>query len=480
MTSIRRAAFLSLAQRYVAFVIQLATSIVLARLLSPSETGVFSLAAAIVSIAQLLRDFGIGEYVVQEKDMSRERLRSVLGVSLAIAWAIAAALFASAGYIADYYHEAGVRTVVHILALNFVLLPIGTTTFAVLTKELAFKEIFYVQTSSTLIGAAAAILLAFQGHSYLSLAWSSVFSSVTTVLVLAIVRPAETFMLPRFSGLREIGIFGGTVTLGRFLDQLCRRAPDMFIAQGLGFHAVGINSKATSLLDTFQDFFVSGISRVATPAFAQTRHANGDSVESYIKAIRTLAIFPFVFFLLLALLAEPLVLALFGKAWLEAVPLLRIGAIGGIMAAPYFLGPPLLTAHGHVKDILKIQVIGGIVFLGALYFAASHSLVAVAATGVAGSLVRIAMIHGALHRNFGMRIGQLFSACRTNVLIAVLTGLLTAPVLLVYNGTVVSALAALLAAAAASIFALTLGIFALDHPLAAEVRIFWRNRVRFS
>ncbi|WP_417069579.1 lipopolysaccharide biosynthesis protein [Niveibacterium terrae] len=480
MNSIRKATLLSLAQRYVSFVIQLASSIVLARLLSPSETGVFSLAAAIVSIAQLLRDFGIGEYVVQEKNLTQDRLRSVFGVSLAIAWSLAALIFLSADLIAAHYHEAGLRTVVRVLALNFVLLPIGTTTFALLTRQMAFKEIFWIQTASIVIGAALAVFLAWNGHSYMSLAWSSVASSLTTVLALTILRPAETLILPRFSGLREIGLFGGTVTTGRFLDQLSRRAPDILIAQGLGFHAVGINSKSTSLLDTFQDFFVSGISRVATPAFAQTHHADGDTISAYLKAIHTLAVFPLVFFLLLALLAEPLVLTLFGRAWLGAVPLLQIGSIGGMLAAPYFLAPSLLTAHGRVREILQIQVVGGVLYLVALFFAAQQSLIAVALAGVFGSAIRIGMLQRTLQKSFGLGLARLLAACRNNLVIAAITTLLTTPVLFAYDGTTARALLTLAAAAAVSLTAFATCIVCFNHPLVDEIRGLRQKKLRLS
>ena len=475
MKSIRNATLLSLAQRYVAFIIQLLTSIVLARLLSPSETGIFSLAAAIVSIAQLMRDFGIGEYVVQEKNLTSERLRSVLGVSVIIAWSVAILLFVSAGKISDYYQETGVSTVVHVLALNFLLLPIGTTTFSVLTKEMAFKELFWIQTLSALVVSALSITLAWQGHSYMSLAWGSVAGSLTNVLLLGIVRPAQTFMLPQFSGIREICRFGGTITAGRLFDQICRRAPDMMIAQSLGFHAVGINSKAGSLLDAFQDFFVSGISRVATPAFAKSLHNNGDTKTAYLKSIEILAVIPLAFFLLLLLMAEALIYLLFGENWLEAVALVRIGALGGLLATPYFLAPPILTAHGQVKIILQVQFFGGTAFLFLLYFAVTHSLEAVALAGVLGSFIKICLLQSGLRKCIDLGWLQLLAACKKSAIIAVLTLLVTAPTILLYEGTTKSAFSAVASSSVMATLTLTICLFIFEHPISNELKTLWNK-----
>ena len=476
MTSVRKATLLSLAQRYVAFVVQLGSSIILARLLTPAETGIYSLAAAVIGLAQMLRDFGIGEYVMQARDMSEQRLRSVLGASSAIAWTIAALLLLAAGPVATHYGEPGVKSVILVLALNFVLLPIGTTTFAMLTKEMAYKEIFIVQTSSVVVGAALSLGMAWLGYSYMSLAWSSVLSTVTTIVILGFLRPAQTFMRPSFKGLGEIGRFGGALTLGRFVDQISRRAPDLLIAQNLGFHAVGINSKAVSLLDAFHDFFFSGISRVATPAFARNRHADGDASKSYLDATGLLVIVPLAFFSLISLLAEPIVRGLFGTAWLEAVPLLRIGAVGGLLSAPYFLAPPILTAHGRVKSILTIQIVGGAVFLPLLYLASHHSLVAVALVGVVAVAVKLVIMQRALQQSIGLGPRALLGSCGRSVLIATVAVLATWPVLLIYDGSAWGALLVLGLAGLTAGTGLLGGILVFRHPLSAELSKFWQQR----
>ena len=143
MASIRNAVAYSFAQRYIAFVIQLALSVVMARLLSPKETGLYALAAAAVSIAGMLRDFGVSEYVIQERELTRDGLRSAVGLSMIISWTIAVILFLIAHPLANFYKDEGILKVIYVLVLNFVFLPIGTMTFALLSKEMAFKSIFW-------------------------------------------------------------------------------------------------------------------------------------------------------------------------------------------------------------------------------------------------------------------------------------------------------------------------------------------------
>ena len=476
MTSVRKATVLALAQRYCVFVVQLLTSVVLARLLTPSETGVFSLAMALVGIAQMLRDFGIGEYVVKERELSREQLRSVLGASILLSWAIALCLVGAASPVAAYYKTPGVSNVLMVLALNFVLLPVGSTAVAVLNKELAFKELFIVNVSASLVGAGTCVFLAWSGHGFMSLAWSSLVATCTTVLVLALLRPSLTFMLPSFKGLVVIGRFGGALTIGRMFDQAARRVPDFVIASSLGFHSLGLNSKAGTLLESFHEFFASAVSRVATPAFARQRHADTDSKAPYLFAIELLSIFPFVFFGLMILLADPLIRLLFGPAWVEVVPLLQIVSLGGIISGPYMLAPPLLTAHGRVGALLRIQIPGAVVMIAAVVVAAPHGLVMIAFAGLGAHGVKIALIHRELARCARLNAAELAAAISKSALIGLLSVAAAAAVLPLDDGTLRGAVTCLGIAGPLTAIIALVGVMVLRHPLADELRSAWRYR----
>lgn len=67
MNSVRRALAISFIERYALIALGLASNILVARLLSPDEIGLYSVSLAVISVAQVLRDFGIGNFLIQEK-----------------------------------------------------------------------------------------------------------------------------------------------------------------------------------------------------------------------------------------------------------------------------------------------------------------------------------------------------------------------------------------------------------------------------
>ena len=90
MASIRKALSLSFASKYSSLAIHTVAIMVLARLLTPAEIGVYSVGAAVVALAHVLRDFGVGNYLIQEKELTQDRIRTAFGVALVIAWVMAA------------------------------------------------------------------------------------------------------------------------------------------------------------------------------------------------------------------------------------------------------------------------------------------------------------------------------------------------------------------------------------------------------
>ena len=84
MTSVRRALLFSLLERYALTVLAFASNVLLARLLTPSEIGVYSVCMAVVGIAGVLREFGIGSYLIQKREVTRAHLGTAFGLSLVL------------------------------------------------------------------------------------------------------------------------------------------------------------------------------------------------------------------------------------------------------------------------------------------------------------------------------------------------------------------------------------------------------------
>jgi O-antigen/teichoic acid export membrane protein len=468
--SARRAVFYAFGQRYLAFVVQLTTSIVLARLLTPEETGVFSLAAAAVAIGTILREFGTTDYVVSQKDISPEKLRAAYTVTVGFAWATAAVLFAAAYPLANHYKEPGLATVMHVLCLNFMLVPLGSTATALLTKSLRFDVLFWIQTISIIVGAAVTVGCAMVGLSSQSPAWGSVASIATTVVILFARNPRSVLMVPGLHDLQHVLRFGGTLTVARIVESIANRSPDFIVSGMLGFHSGGVLSKASSLNAGFYDFFASAVVRVATPVLAAARHGNAAVADGYRHAIVMMAAVQWVFFGLMGITAPELVLVLFGKQWLEAVAILQIGAVQGLLYAPFMLCIPLLTACGAAAAQLRINLIYGVVLVAALAIGCLHSLAAAAVLSVGAHLVRMALFSAATRQQCGISTRSVVAGLGPTAGVCAFAALCALGARFGMNALDSAAWVTLVATVSAAIVAFLGAATAAKHPLIGELR----------
>lgn len=163
MPSLRRSLSITFLASNGATAVNFLVTIVLARLLTPAENGIFSIAYVLVSVAHIFRDFGVATYLVQEKDLTPEKIRSISGVLFASSWTTAVILYSLSGVAADYYRQPGVEKVIEVLALGFVFIPFGAITHNLLTRELKAREQAIASILGVTVFATSSIVLAWPG-----------------------------------------------------------------------------------------------------------------------------------------------------------------------------------------------------------------------------------------------------------------------------------------------------------------------------
>ncbi len=403
----RRALLWSLAERYANLVVGLGTTLVLARLLSPAEVGVYSVCAAFVTMAALLRDFGVSEYLIQERELTRDKIRSAMAIALAMAWTLGALVLLLREPAARFFAEPGVAAVLSVTALHFFILPLSSPAFALMNRELAFRQIFVLQTACTVVHAATALSLASAGFGPLALAWAPVASVLVQTAILAVMRPRETFVLPGTAALRPVLRFGVTYMTSRTVENLAENAHEPIIAKLFGFTSLGLFSRAVGMVELFRKNVTDAFVRVATPAFA-AHHREGKPVgEALLHATTVFSALSWPFFGFVALAAPEILHVLFGPNWAGAAPLASLLALGALPAALYEFVPQMLSATGHVQRRLRLALWGSAIHVLAIAGAAWWGLQAMAAAFVLSGLALLALCAWQLRAVTGLPLSAL-------------------------------------------------------------------------
>jgi O-antigen/teichoic acid export membrane protein len=472
VSGVRRALAWSLAERYASLVLTLGSSMLIARLLTPAEIGVYSLCAAAVAIATMVREFGVTEYIVQERELDDTKLRGAFAVAFTTAWGIGTLLWLARSPLAAWYEEPRVAELLAILCLNFVLLPFSSPAYALLNRAVALRPIFVIQLCATVMTALVSVGLAWVGCGAASLAWGALAGVVAQIVAVGFYRPRSSFLWPSFRAAGAVFRYGAYQMASRVSDTLTGNAHEFIIARQFDFTAVGLFSRAKGLVDLFQANVTTAITRVATPTLARAhREQQGTAtlVEAYARGTALFAVLAWPFFGFLALAAPEIIRVLLGPQWGAAVPLAQALAVGMLPSALFALGGSVLAALGQVKRRLQVSLWYGPLHVLALLLAAHHGLLAMAWVWLLTTLVIWALYVGHLCQVLHARPGALYRGTWASLPVALASVAVQAAALAALRAAGSPALLTLLGTAVAGALAWAAAARGLRHPAAGEL-----------
>ena len=344
--SIRQKVALQFIVSNLALVANFMLTIVLARLLSPQDIGIFSMGAVLIAVAHVFRDFGVTAFIRREKELTPESLRNALGVLLVTSWSVAAAMYLSAPYWADFFREARVMSVVQVLAMGFVFIPFGSIPMAIISREMAVEKSARITAVSTVVYFGVSVGLALAGFGPMTMAWANLVNIIVTGAMArwALGRPLP--WLPGFRQLTGIVHFG----LGNLLTALLKAAdnalPDILLGRWMTPSAVGLFSRANSTVNMVSTALLPTVNYFALPYMAKVHHANGPVAGEYLRATSLINALILPALAAIAVLAHDIVSPLYGSAWLQAVPAIPWLCLAYAVNSLFTLSAPALTGVG--------------------------------------------------------------------------------------------------------------------------------------
>lgn len=357
MTSVRRALGLSLAERYAMIAIGLLSSMIIARLLTPEEVGIYSVSLAVIGIAQVLRDFGIGNYLIQVKDLTDKHISTAFGFSLLMGGSLFIIVILAAPYAGSFYSDERLVQTMRLSALNFIVLPFCSISLSLLNRDMLFSRIVTVNLIAAVFALAATISLAYNGHGPNSMAIGAVVGNVITGIGAWIARTDRKLLLPGLSEWRAILNFGGQSSIASVVTTIAIDINDLAIGKLMGFGPVAMFSRAQSLTNMFSANIIAAVRRVAYPAFSRA-HREGESLETrYVSSVAALTVMAWPFYGFGALYSLELLRLLFGSQWDEAAGLMPFFCIAGFFSASSNLILTAVMAVGRIDLVTKSELI---------------------------------------------------------------------------------------------------------------------------
>jgi O-antigen/teichoic acid export membrane protein len=337
----------------------LATTLILAKVLSPQDFGLVALASMLIEALRVFKDAGLSEALIQHKNTDAQTIDTAHSMLVGFHVALFLLAVILAPLAAGFYNNPAVMPVVIVMASNLVWDSTRAVPRTLFRKNLAFRQLVLPEVLPLAVSSAISIVMALTGFGVWSLVAKTVIHSVMGMILISIVSPYR----PRFGFHRasavELFHYAKFIAGASLLAVVLYNIDKFYISRSLGLAALGVYELAMRISDMPVRELSFVIGSVMFPVFSKME---GSSLErAFITTLKYTAFFSIPAAIGISVYGPPLVHAIYGAKWqalgqplqilalyalfrsLSAIVLDTFKAIGAPRMVQHFVGFKLLV-----------------------------------------------------------------------------------------------------------------------------------------
>lgn len=345
--------------------INLLSTLILARLLSPYEFGLVGAVTIIISISNMIVESGMGAALVNKKGVTREDLNTVFTFNLLISIVLCIIIFVLAPFVAVYFKSPILKDLVRVLSLTLIFNALTIVQRTILIKKLLLKKQSIISLLALLVSVVFAVWAAYSGWGVWAIVIQLVlYSAAYSIIIFFVIRyiPKLEFSPSSFKGL--LG-FGGRIVLSSAIQVGYGDIISSVIAKIYSIQVTGLYAQSQKLISFPLYIFRSLFDSAAFPILSKTK--NKMELKQMCSQInRGIYLLAFPLLLVIPFNTESIIEIVLGNHWLEASKIFMILSIGVVISLIDIAAFSTLKSAGEVKTYLSIGTSKAIVGLSVL------------------------------------------------------------------------------------------------------------------
>lgn len=339
----------------VKILVQLSQLVILSKLLTPADFGLIAIAVAIAAFLQIFADAGVSNAIIHFQDISDEQLSSLFWVNVSLAAILAIILAGTSSFIADWYRQPELTSLLYIAALTLLINALGQQLRVNAQKNLLFPMLVKIELSAVLSGFLLSLFLAWYGFGVYSIALGTLFTAIIYCL-LAWMFLANGWKPQLHMKISEIKKFlkYGCYMIGNNLVSTVNSQIDILIGgRQLSANDMGLYNVPKTLMLNVQMAINPIITQVGLPIMAIAQNDRNRLKSIYLQTIRITSSINFPIYLAIAFYSSEIVYLVLGEQWKDTIPVIQIFAVWGLVRS---VGNPvgsLLLGVGRADMLFK-------------------------------------------------------------------------------------------------------------------------------
>lgn len=362
----------SAVERFSVQIIQFIISIILARLLLPSDFGLIAIVMIIINVLQTINETGFGAALINKQNRDELDFSTVFVLNIFLGFFLYAVLYILAPSISVFFKQPQLTHLSRLIGFNLIITSFVVVQRAKLMIKVDFKTQAKASFISAVISGIVGIYTAYNGFGAMALVIQSLLNNtLNTLLIWTFVkwRPKLQLSLNRLKSLFD---FAYKLILARLINTVFVEAYSFVIGKVYTPEQLGYFNRAKSFQTLSSDNIAGIVQRVSTPVLCEVQNDHKQLSYILIKFVTSTAFVVYPLLSAMFVLARPLVSVLLTDKWLPAASMLKILCPVGLFYVISTFNRNVFNATGRTDWALKTEIIKKIIFIGiiilSLYF----------------------------------------------------------------------------------------------------------------
>ncbi|KAA6342558.1 Teichuronic acid biosynthesis protein TuaB [termite gut metagenome] len=337
--------------------VQFVLSIILARLVAPSEYGLIAMLGIFLAIAQSFIDSGFSNALIQKKDRTETDYSTVFYFNIVVAGIVYGILFLCSPYVAGFYKEPQLETITKWIGLNIILSAFSIVQRAKLSIKLDFKTQTKASLLSVIVSGCIGITLAYQGFGVWALVIQALSSSLLNTLLLWIFAKWRPSLIFSWASFKILFSFGSKLLLGGLMHTIYMNLYTLVIGRQFSAVNVGYFNRSQTLAMFPSTNITEVIGRVMYPSLCSIQDEEEKLKNVFLQYLRVVSFIVFPLMIGVSVLSKPLIQVVLTDKWLSAAPLLSILCIAYMWQPIMIINWQILNVRGRSDLALKSEIV---------------------------------------------------------------------------------------------------------------------------
>lgn len=332
-------------------------SLILARLLSPDEYGLISVALISILLLEVFVTSGVGNALVQKKESDAVDFSTMFYFNVVLSILLYGIIFFTAPFVADFYGKEQLTIILRILSVRIVVGAFNSIQSAYVQKEMKFRKFFIASFWGTIVSATLGVALAYRGYGVYALIYQYLSNTIIVTIVLSLMITWKPQLLFSWTRLGSLLSYSWKLLMSGFLNVAFSELKSFVIGKKYTMSDLAYYDRGRQFPSLVYENINTSIGKVLFPVISESQD-NLETVRHIIK--RSFQVMSFVLFPLLFLIfinAELLVEILLTSKWLGAVPFLRIACITYMFVLVNTICTNAINSLGRSDLHLKVEYI---------------------------------------------------------------------------------------------------------------------------